>query len=190
MIRLKVKAKYFSGPGDHTSETLELVSKFAEERGIKDVVVASTTGQTGALAMPALKGLNVVVVTHAAGFREAGQQELTEENRKAIEKQGGRIVTGTHALSSMERAFRKKFNTILPLEIIANTLRMFGEGTKVAVEIALMASDSGAIPVDRDVISIAGTGNGADTALLLRPSYSHRALDLKIRECICKPWDF
>jgi len=33
---------------------------------------------------------------------------------------------------------------------------------KVAVEIALMATDAGLIPVDREVIATAGTGEGAD----------------------------
>jgi hypothetical protein len=72
-------------------------------------------------------------------------------------------------------------------EIIAYTLRIFGQGTKVAVEIALMAADAGLVRTDEDVISIGGTGKGVDTALVLRPATSSHLFDLRVREVICKP---
>ena len=43
----------------------------------------------------------------------------------------------------MGRAVRKKLGTYELEEIIAYTLRVFGQGAKVAVEIALMAADAG-----------------------------------------------
>jgi hypothetical protein len=46
------------------------------------------------------------------------------------------------------------------------------------------------IPVDRDIIAIAGTGRGADTALRIHPANSAKFFDLKIREVIAKPRDF
>ncbi|MEM2970188.1 MAG: hypothetical protein QXR63_04550 [Candidatus Bathyarchaeia archaeon] len=58
---------------------------------------------------------------------------------------------------------------------------------KVAVEIVLMAADAGLIPVDKEVIAIAGTGTGADTAIVVQPAYSRKFLDLKIKEIIAKP---
>jgi hypothetical protein len=65
-----------------------------------------------------------------------------------------------------------------------------GEGTKVCVEITLMAADAGLIPVDADVISIGGSGRGADTALRIQPANAAKFFDLKIREIIAKPRDF
>jgi hypothetical protein len=65
-----------------------------------------------------------------------------------------------------------------------------GEGTKVCVEITLMAADAGLIPVDGDVVAIAGTGRGADTALRIQPVNTSRFFDLKIREIIAKPHVF
>jgi len=73
------------------------------------------------------------------------------------------------------------------LTIIAETLRLFSEGVKVCVEITVMAADAGLIPVDRDVIAIAGTSRGADTALLIKPSHSNDFFNLTIREVIAKP---
>lgn len=185
---VKKTVTYFDTPGEaNTDEVLEAARERAEELGIKDIVVASTRGETGVKASKIFKGFNVVVVTHHTGFRKPGFQELTEENRKIIQELGGKIYTGTHALMNVERAILNKLGTAYPIEIIAHTLRLFGQGMKVAVEIAAMAADAGLIPVDRDIISIAGTGRGADTAIVLRPTNSKDFFDMTIKEIIAKP---
>jgi len=182
------KVTYFNEAGKHNTDALlRIVKEYVEKEGIRDIVVASTTGETGAKASKIFKGCNIVIVTHCFGFREPGKIELKDEYRREILANGTKIFTGVHALSSVERAIRKDFGTIQPLELIANTLRLIGEGTKVCVEITLMAADAGLIPVDKDVIAIAGTGRGADTALRIQPANSGRFLDLKIKEVIAKP---
>mgnify|MGYP006270524467 CR=1 FL=1 len=182
------KTLYFTSAGETNTEALlKFVKDYAEARGVNHIVVASTTGETGVKASEVFKGFNVVVVTHHAGFTEPNAQELTEENRLKILENGAHVLTATHALSSVERAIRKKFGTLQPLELIAHTLRRFGEGTKVCVEITLMATDAGLIPEDRDVIAIAGASQGADTALVIRPANASRFFDLIIREVIAKP---
>ena len=182
------KTTYFNVPGaQNTDQVFRLVKKYAQVEGIKDIVVASTTGETGAKASQVLKGFNVVVVTHHFGFPESGTHELMEENRRKILKNGAKILTATHALSGVERAIRKKFGTIMPLELIAHTLRLFGEGTKVCVEITLMAADAGLIPEDRNVIAMAGTSRGVDTALVIKPASPSRFFDLEVKEIIAKP---
>lgn len=169
---------------------MKLAKEYAEAEGINDIVIASTTGETGAKAARMFKGFNVVVVTHHVGFREPGIHELKEEFRQQILKYDAKILTCTHALSGAERAVRKRFGTLQPLELIANALRLFGEGAKVCVEIVVMAADAGLIPVDKDVIAIAGTSRGADTALVIRPVNTSKFFNLKIREVIAKPREF
>ena len=182
---------YYEKPGkENTETTLGLAKAYADASGIRDIVLASTTGETGAVAARLFKGYNVVVVTHHAGFSESGVQELTEENRKRILADGARIFTGTHALSGVERDVRRRFGTMEPLELIANTLRLMGEGTKVCVEIALMAADAGLISGGTDVIAIAGTGHGADTALVIKPANASKFFDLLLKEIIVKPREF
>jgi hypothetical protein len=154
---------------------LDVAKKRAEELGIRSVVVASTGGETGVKVAEMFRGYNVVVVTHST-------------NRERILKAGGKILTTTHAFGGLGRAIRRKFSTYQSDEIVANTLRVFGQGTKVAVEIALMAADSGLVSVKEDVISIGGSGSGADTALVLRPANVQDFFDVKVREIICKPW--
>lgn len=188
MKSVERKTLYFQAPGKQNTESvLELVKGYAQAEGIRDIVVASTTGETGVKASRVFKDFNVVVVSHHVGFQKSGVWELKEDNRKKILENGAKILTATHALSGVERAIRKNFGTIMPLELIAHTLRLFGEGTKVCVEITIMAADAGLIPVDRDVIAIGGTSRGADTALVIRPASASRFFDLEIREIIAKP---
>jgi len=191
MSTIERKTVYFGEAGEqNTKALLKIVKEYAEKENIKDIVVASTTGKTGVETSKIFKGYNVIVVTHCFGFRELGKTELQEEYKKDILANGAKIYTGTHALSSVERAIRKNFDTIQPLEVIANTLRLMGEGTKVCIEIALMAADAGLISATNDIIAIAGTGRGADTALLIHPANTSRFFELKIREVIAKPCDF
>jgi len=182
------KVTYFNEAGKQNTDTLlRIVKEYVEKEGIRNIVVASTTGETGVKTSKIFKGCNIVIVTHCFGFREPGKIELEDEYRREILANGAKIFTGVHALSSVERAIRKDFGTIQPLELIANTLRLMGEGTKVCAEITLMAADAGLIPVDKDVIAVAGTGRGADTALRIQPANTGRFFNLKIREVIAKP---
>ena len=134
---------YFLTPIDvNTRRTFELARERALELEIKTILVASSSGNTGALAAEFFTGFEVIVVSHSVGFREANLQELTDDNRKKIELLSGRILTATHALGGVNRAIRRKFNTYQVDEIIASTLKIFGQGMKVAFEIALMAADT------------------------------------------------
>jgi len=179
---------YFEKVGEeNTEETLKVSKRRADELGIKDIVVASTRGPTGVKASEVFKGYNLVVVTHTTGFREPGKQELSDESHEKIEANGGKVLTTSHAFSGVSRAMRGKFDTVGPAAIVAQTLRMFGQGMKVVVECAYMAADAGLIPMDRDIVSIAGSGKGADTAVVLKPSHLHTLFDLYVKEIIAKP---
>ncbi len=188
MSDLTVQTTYFEQPGPHnTAHTLELARRRADELGIRSVLVASTRGDTGVQAAQVFRGYNLVVVTHATGFTRPNVQEFSEENRAAIEAAGGKILTCQHAFGGISRAVRKKWGTYEIDEIVAQTLRIFGEGTKVCVEIALMAADAGLVRVGEPCIAIGGTGRGADTALVLIPANVQQFFDLRVLEVVCKP---
>lgn len=179
---------YFTEPGEgNTDRTLEAAKRRAEDLGIRDIVVASTRGRTGVKAVEAFKGCNVVVVTHSTGFRGPGKQELGEEAAGKIRSGGGKILTTGNAFAGVSRAIRRKFDTVGPAEIVAQTIRLFGQGMKVCVECVAMAADAGLIPADKDVIAIGGSGRGADTAVVIKPANSSRLFDLVVREIIAKP---
>jgi hypothetical protein len=171
----------------NTARTLELAGARAEELGIRKVLVATTSGATGVRAAQALAGLQVIVVTHSTGFGEPDTQELSAENRAAIESAGATILTCQHAFGGVGRAVRKKLGTYQLDEIIAYSLRTFCEGIKVVAEMALMAADAGLVRTDEPVLAIAGTGRGADTAAVLKPTNAQTFFDLRFLEVICMP---
>ena len=185
---MELKTVYFENPGsENTEEVLRIAKQRAEELGIKTILVASTRGDTAARAMEVFNKSRVIVVSHATGMREPNTHEFTEENRKMVESKGATILTTTHAFGGLSRAMRKKFNMYVLGEVIADTLRIFGQGMKVVCEISMMAADSGLVRTDEDVIAIAGSSRGADTAVVLKPVNTHAFFDLKIKEILCKP---
>ena len=185
---MEEKIVYFDKQGvENTEEVLLIAKKRAAELGIKTIVVATTLGNTATRATEVFKGMRVVVVTHSAGLKGPNTQELTEENRQKITAIGGIILTTTHLFRGVSGGMLDKFNSHQIGLIIANTLRMLGQGMKVVIEIAVMAADAGLVSVDEDVIVIAGSGRGADYAVVLKPVYSNNFFDLKVKEILCKP---
>lgn len=179
---------YHHQPGkENTQKTLEIAAQRAKELGINTVLVASTAGETGLLAARIIQAAKVVVVTHATGFLKPDFQQLQPDMRNRIEEEGAQVLTCQHALGGVGRAVRKKLNTYELEEIMAYTLRIFGEGTKVAVEIALMAADAGFVSTREPCISVGGTAQGADTAILLQPAHAQNFFDMKILEILAKP---
>ena len=183
-------AIYFDGTGkENTKQTAALAAKRAKELEISEFVVASNEGPSAWALIDALQGngIGVIVVTHVAGFREPFTMEMEAAEAEKLSATGAKVVTATHALSGVERAFTNKRQGTWPALIIADTLRLFGQGMKVAVECAIMAADAGAIS-GRRIISIGGSGRGADTAIVLTPGHATSLFDqVKIHEIICKP---
>lgn len=178
---------YFDQPGkENTAKTIEIVEKAIKEYGIHHVVLATTTGYT-AQSFPKIDGVKVVCVPHAYGFREAGKNELTDDLIAEITAKGFFVYAATHALSGAGRGVTAKLGGVSEVEMIAHTLRFFGQGMKVCVEIATMAADGGLIPPGEPIIAIGGTGRGADTAVILRAAHANHILETKIDRILCKP---
>jgi len=181
----------FERPGPKNTEAaLQVMQQGIERYGVRQVVVASTFGDTGLAAARLLagSGVRLVVVTHNVGFKEPGTLEMTEETRKELEDLGARVYTGTMPFRTFGTAIRER-QSYSQQDLIANVLRLFGQGVKVCVEIALMAADSGCITPD-DVLAVAGTARGADTVALIRPASSNRLFDLKVKDILAKPLTF
>lgn len=171
---------------DNTAEVVNLAVTRAKEDGIEKIVVASSTGETALRLLKAWPATRLIVVRYVFGFEKPDAQEMLPEAEKTILKEGARIVTAAHALGGIGRAVRRRFNTYQTDEIIAGTLRVFGQGVKVACEITAMACDAGYVRTDERIIACAGSGRGADTALVLSPANTHSFFDLKVHDIICK----
>jgi len=188
----EMAATYFMSPGaDNTRYVLKIAAKHAADVGIKTVLIATCSGKTALDAVDIFQSdTRIIALTHVTGFTSPDIQELSDENRSIMTQKGITVFTGQHAFGGVGRAVRNKVGTYQVDEIMAFTLRVFGQGTKVAIELALMAADAGLIHTDEDVISIGGTIAGADTALVLQGANSARFFDLKVRKILCKPCEF
>lgn len=179
---------YFENPGmENTDKVIELVKIRKEELGIKNIVIASASGISGVKLAEAINDVRLVSVTHHAGFRGGDEIEVEEEYRKKLENNGVQIYAGSHALSGVGRGISNKFGGVTPVEVVAETLRLFSQGVKVCVEISIMAADAGLIPTDSEVIVLGGTGKGIDTAVVLKPAHMGNFFDLRIHEIIAMP---
>ncbi|OPY28814.1 MAG: Pyruvate kinase, alpha/beta domain [Methanocella sp. PtaU1.Bin125] len=184
---------YFEKAGSqNTEDTVRLALARAKELAIGHVVVASSSGATGLLAAKAFQGtgIKVIVVGHHVGFSGPGQQDLEEQYSRQLKAMGVTVLQASHALSGVERSITRRLGGASRVEAIAEALRtVISVGTKVAVEISVMAADAGLVPVDgrTEIIAIGGTWSGADTACVIRPAHANNFFDLHVMEIVCMP---
>lgn len=186
MIR---EVEYFEKPGkENTARCVEIVSNLVKE-GFSHLVVATTGGETALLFARSLQGknVNIAAVTHNVGYAGPNQDECSADRRGELEALGVRIFTGTILTRGIEAALMKKHQGVYPAYVVAQSLRLLGQGVKVTVEIAVEACDAGLIPEGVDVIAVAGTGRGADTVAIIEPHASDRFFDVRVRQIVAKP---
>jgi hypothetical protein len=186
----EAKVFYFDKKGSvNTDRTLEIALACCEVKGIRKIVVASSTGKTALLLRDKAKSsIEVIGVTYSAGSKYREEVEEFNRNRETMIKKGIRVVRGLHALSATERAFENKYkNALLPLNIVADTLRMFSQGMKVCLEVAVMAAEAGFITSDEEVVAIGGSGTGADTAVVMKPAYAASMFETEFKAVLCMP---
>lgn len=179
---MDAKITYFEEVGPaNTDAVLALVKQRAQELGIKRVVIASTTGATARQAAQAFAGTEVklVIIPHQWRWREERQfdRSLVPE----LERAGHRVYWST-MLFHTEELYGNNAGAAL-----ANMLRTFGQGMKVCLEMLLMACNGGQIDIGERVIVAAGTGRGADTAVVATADTSNRIKEVRIHEILCKP---
>ena len=182
----------FKNPGiENTEETLRIAIEEMKKSNLETLVISSTRGYSAEKALEIIpEDVKLIVVTHHYGFKKENECEFSEELRKRIVEKGYSVLTATHTLSGIERTFRKEFGGLYPTEIVAQTLRLFCEGVKVCVEIAVMCADAGLVRTDEWIVTCAGTSKGLDTALVIKPSNSNRFFDLKVGKVLCMPSDY
>lgn len=182
----KLQTLVFAEPGPgNTDATLDAAAERASALGIEQMVVATSTGKTALAAGEVFDG-RVIAVTLAAGHWDTycpPDPEIIEQCRE----RGVEVLTGTHTLLGGIDGAISSIGGVAAAEIIARTYYTISQGAKVAVECALMAADAGMLNMDLEAVTVAGTGGGADTAMVVQPAFSNNALDLQIREILAMP---
>ncbi len=193
MTDLNLVVTYFERGGPHNTDmALEIAKKYADQFGVKDIIMASTTGTTAEKSVNVFDpaSYNLIVVTHSYYFTGTNnRQEFPEEKITSLKNKGIKFLVGTHAFAGVERSLRIALKQWGPVELMAKYFRtIFSQGTKVCLEIAIMAVDAGLIKdIERDVICIGGTGRGADTVCLIKPAPTSLFDKLRVKAFLAKP---
>jgi hypothetical protein len=178
---------YFEKPGkQNTAETLRLARRRAEQLGITQVVLATTHGYTALQAAEVFRdtGVELIAVSISAAFDEEGWT-MSPSERESLEGRGVRVLTSLHGLADgVAEGFQ---GASTPGTVMADTLRCFSQGMKVAVEVSIMAVEAGRVAAGREIVALGGSSDGADTAVVLRPAYARKIKELRICELLCKP---
>ena len=179
---MEEKIVYFEKPGvGNTEETLRLAVERAQARGIKKIVLASTRGDTARLAAERLAGTGITMTVIPHQYSGGREQRFPLELKESLEKQGHHVHFATSLFAT-----ENLYGSPIP-RVMAFLLRTFSQGMKVCVEMMLMVVDGGFVASGEQVIAIAGSGRGADTAIVAIAASSRNLPDLHIMEIICKP---
>lgn len=194
---IESKITYFRYCGEaNTEKVLQAVKSRATETGLYKVIIASETGKSALKALEVFEGtrIDLIVVTHYPSLTWGPRGDIPiglkrKEYSKALkilQAKGIKVVQGTRPFAPPSRSIGWEYST--PEVLIDKTLEIFGAGTKIAVEAAVMATDAGEVNADEEVISCAGTFKGLDTALIVKCAYSGNFFkEFEVKEIIAKP---
>jgi uncharacterized protein len=211
--------KVFERPGPvNTDEVIDIACKASTK--YRYIVVASLSGDSAVKIANRVKDKEVVCVTCPQGmnweidkmnegpfaeipeltairneWRKQGFQEVpmnvTPENRRKLDELKVKVVQGTIPFFGPSFSIRLHLQQVTSLDLIAKTLELISTGTLVCLEVVLMAVDAGIVPETEEVLAIAGTEKGLDTAWIIRSSASanlfHPTKGSRFVELLAKP---
>jgi hypothetical protein len=183
---------YFDVHGEvNTDKTIELARERAEELGICKVVVASETGLSALKVLDAFEGSEVIVVSSAAGTAVEGSvigdlkigipdPEMMEE----LEGRGARVVRGTDPFWNISAHTGLVDTPKLGMKFF----EVLCGGLHVCMTAVLEATDAGHLAQGEEVVALAGSFVGLDTAVVAVAANSVNFFKaFEVREIICKP---
>jgi len=183
---------YFDAHGEvNTDKTVELARERAEELGIGKIVVASETGLSALKVLDAFEGSEVIVVSSAAGTAVEGSvigdlkigipdPEMMEE----LEGRGARVVRGTDPFWNLSAHAGFVDTSKLGMKFF----EILCGGLHVCMTGVLEATDAGCLVEGEEVVAMAGSFVGLDTAIVAGAANSVNFFKaFEVREIICKP---
>lgn len=179
---MRTEMTHFEKPGKgNMDETLRIAIEAAKEKGLSKIVVASTTGGTARAAAEMVEGtgITLVVVPHQFGWKDEPEFDL--DLVPELEEQGHIFHAATMLFHTSD------FYGNDACRAMANILRVFGQGTKVCIEIGLMAADAGHVTQEEECVLVAGSGRGSDTAMVATAAPTMKLGEFKVHEILCRP---
>ena len=209
----------FERPGPvNTDEIVDIVSTTSSKYSF--IVVASITGDSALKVANKVKEKRIICVTCPQGmywevdkmntgpfadipelmkiqesWKSRGHKrvpmDIDARNKELLEGCGIPIVKGTIPFFGPSFSMRLHINKTNALDIVAKTLELISTGTLVCLESVLMAVDAGVIPENEEVVALAGTERGLDTAWIIKSCCSanlfHPTKGAKFIELLAKP---
>jgi len=192
-------AYFFNSPGpDNTSKVIEVVGRRVRLGDIDKILVASESGQLALELRRSFARRTIVCVTYNDETRHKYQKPALMKDK--LLKQRIVLVDTVPEPLGRELTFRNWWER-KTINVPGNVADLFwmslicvgGHGFRTAVEIVFMAVEAGVVPVGERVVSIAGTGWGADSAIVMRASRLDDAVGadpekrMKIEEILAMP---
>ena len=117
--------------------------------------------------------------------------EITNDNRELLDRRKVKVVQGTIPFFGPTFSMRLHLQKVTGIDVLAKTLELISTGTLVCLECVLMSVDAGIIPEGEEVIALAGTERGLDTAWVIKGSASsnlfHPSKGARFIELLAKP---
>lgn len=174
MVKVVRQDVYFTEPGEeNTDDVVGAILSRIEDAGIKAIVVASNRGSTALKLGERLKGRAKLVSVSEYKYESSIRKRLEDLKVVLVEE----CPIPVHDRKELREA-----------------LYLFGQGLKVAVEVAAIAAGKNVVDRYDDIIAIGGTSRGADAAIVCRATpieyfySSDPKKRMEIRELIAMPF--
>ncbi len=183
---------YFDVHGEiNTDKTIELARLRAEDLGSEKVVVASETGLSALKVLDAFPDFKIIVVSSAAGtfVEESVIGDLhigipDDSILKELTRRGASIVRGTDPFWNLAA----HTNIIDSAKLGMMYYKTLCGGIHVCITAVLEATDASHLKQGEEVIAMAGSFVGLDTAIVAVAANSVNFFkSFEVREIICKP---
>jgi hypothetical protein len=179
-----------------------------EHFDVRNVVVATNTGASIRAALSAFgAGYQYFAVGNPASAHARGlvlHDGISEMTCRALEEAGVTVVLQdrslfqAHGRSFLGVPFSDVVQSVRPtghinaVSVAYNVLQLLSDGPRVCLEIALMAADSGQLPLDEDCVAIACPSSYCDlpdAALVLRPTRTQDIFSgrFRIKDVLLRP---
>jgi uncharacterized protein len=190
---------FFEKPGaENTASVVQAVRRRLRQKDIRTVLVASESGELALQLGKAFAPSSVICVTYDPVTRQKYQKP--ELRREELRKQGLTVVDTVPEPLTRGLTFRNWWEK-KTVHLAGPSADLFwmtlicvgGHGFRTAVEIVFIAVEAGAVSVGERVVSIAGTGRGADSAIVMRASRFEDAVGevprkrMKVEEILAMP---
>ncbi len=190
---------FFEGPGaENTAKVVQAVKRRLRQNDINKVLVASESGKLALELGKTFAPVSVICVTYDPVTRRKYQKPALR--KEELLKQGIIVVDTVPEPLTRSLTFRnwwEKETVHLPgpsADLFWMTLICVGgHGFRTAVEIVFVAVEAGVVRAGERVVSMAGTGWGADSAIVMTASRFEEAVGedpkkrMKVEEILAMP---